>query len=66
MPNGLQEIEKLDLGGECLRGLNARLGELGNRIEIIDKSASAKLTKGRNEMQAVEESLEKDTALIYR
>ena len=40
MSRGLKEIGKLNMDEECLMELNAIIGELENRIAIIDKSAT--------------------------
>ena len=48
MLSDLKEIAQLNVSGECLMELNARHGELDNRIAIGGKIANAKLTKERN------------------
>ena len=50
-PIGLWEIVKFDANEECLTELNARLGELENRIAISGEITNAKLMGEKEELQ---------------
>ena len=65
--NDLREIEKLNASEEVLIELNARLGELANRIAISGKITNAKLTKEKKETKGRNECLAgRNTALRSR
>ena len=47
MLNGIREIGKLNVSGECLMGLNARRVGLENRIALSDEITNAKINESK-------------------
>ena len=62
--NDLRDIGKSNGGEEWLADLTERLGELENRIEIIDEITNAKLMKEKGEMAKRKGNLEKQNTTL--
>ena len=67
MSTGIKEIEKLNADAEYLIDMDARHGELENRIAISDKIANVKLTQEKKETDDRKDALgRKNTAMRNR